>query len=325
MKTDNRKFGLISILKLTIPSIIMMSFMSLYTMVDGAFVSRFVSTDALSATNIVFPFINFMIGISVMIASGGCALVMKKLGEGKEEEARKDFSLIITFALIISIAITILGIVFIDPIIRFLGSTDILYEYCKDYLFYMILFAVPTILKFIFEQFLIAINKAGLALTLSFFGGILNIILDYLFIGVLGFGIKGAAIATNLGYAIPALVGLIIFFSKKNVLYYEKPSKDFKVILKSCYNGCSEMISQVSNGIITFLFNLATLKLMGEDGVAAITVILYIQFLVSSVFIGYSMGIAPKISFYYGNEDKNMLKKIIGNSLKFIWGASILI
>lgn len=322
---NNSKFGIKNILKLTLPTIIMMNFMSLYTMIDGAFVSKFVSTDALSAVNIVYPFINFILGISIMLSSGGCALVMKKIGEGDETNAKKDFSLIIVFTFIVGIIITIFSFIFIDNIINFLGSTEILYQYCKDYLFYAIIFIIPTLLKFIFEQFLVAINKPNLALILSVLGGILNIILDYIFIVELNAGIKGAAIATGIGYSIPAIISFFIFFSKKNILHYKAPSKDFKIILKSCSNGSSEMISQLSSGIITFLFNWSMLRLLGEDGVAAITIVLYIQFLVTSTFIGYSIGIAPKISFYYGNSDTPMLKKIIGLSLKFIFTLSILI
>ncbi len=124
MQTKNERFGTRQLFKLTIPSIIMMSFMSLYTMVDGAFVSKLINTNALSAINIVYPFVNFIIGLSVMLGSGGCALVMKKIGEGKDSQARKDFSLIIFFAIILSFFITIFSLIFIKQIIYFLGSTE---------------------------------------------------------------------------------------------------------------------------------------------------------------------------------------------------------
>ncbi|MBS5794215.1 MAG: MATE family efflux transporter [Clostridiales bacterium] len=319
------KFRLSQIFKLVIPTILMMSFMSLYTIVDGAFVSRFVGTDALSAVNIAYPYVNFVLGISIMLGTGGCALVMKKVGEGKNDEAKKDFSLIISFALIFSIILCFLSMIFIEQILKLLGTTDSLYQYAKDYLFFMIIFVTPTVLKFIVEQFLVAINKSKTALFLSVSGGILNIILDYVFIVLLGFGIKGAAIATGIGYAIPAIIGLSFFINKSNLLYFKIPSKNPKVILESCFNGCSEMVSQLSSGIITFLFNMVMLKYIGEDGVASITIVLYIQFLVTSVFLGYSIGISPKISFYYGNQDTNMLKNIISTSLKIIWAISIII
>ena len=316
-------FKLSYILRLVIPTIFMMSFMSLYTIIDGAFVSRFVGTDALSGLNIAYPYVNFILGISIMLGTGGCALVMKKLGEGKKEEAKRDFSLIIFFAIIFSFILIVLSIIFIEDILKLLKAEKSLYEYAKIYLFYNIVFVTPTMLKFIVEQFLVAINRSKIALVLSVTGGILNIFLDYLFIVVFNFGIKGAAIATGIGYSVPAIIGLSFFIKRSNLLCFKKPSKDFTVILKSCSNGSSEMVSQLSSGIITFLFNVVMLKYLGEDGVASITIILYIQFLVTSVFLGYSIGIAPKISFYYGNQDISMLKKIISISLKIIWVISI--
>nr|WP_317357217.1 MATE family efflux transporter [uncultured Tyzzerella sp.] len=321
----NENFKLSQILKLVTPTIFMMCFLSLYTMVDGAFVSRFVNTTALSAINIAFPYVNFLLGISIMLSSGGCALVMKKLGEGKEEEAKKDFTLILTFAFIVSIVISILSLIFLEQLLNIFQAKGNLYEYAKDYLICIILFAMPTILKSIVEQFLIATNRPNIALILTLFGGILNIVLDYVFIVPLGLGIKGAAIATGLGYAVPAIIGLMFFIKKTNILHFTKPSKNLKVILNSCYNGSSEMVTQISNGIVTFLFNVAMLKYIGEDGVASITIVLYVQFLVTAVFLGYSMGIAPKISYFYGNKDEEMTKGIIYFSLKFIGIVSIII
>lgn len=321
----SKSFKLSQIFKITTPTILMMMFLSLYTMIDGAFVSNFVNTNALSGINIAFPYVNFLLGISIMLSSGGCALVMKKLGEGKEIEAKKDFSLIITFGFIISIIITVLSLFFIENLLKLLKAEGNLYPYAKDYLFFMIIFATPTILKSIVEQFLIAINKPNIALILTILGGILNIILDYVFIVIFSLGIKGAAIATGLGYTIPAIIGLSFFIKKTNLLYFMKPSKNIKVILSSCYNGSSEMITQLSNGIVTFLFNVAMLKYVGENGVSAITIVLYIQFLVTAVFLGYSMGVSPKISYFYGNKNIATTKDIINFSLKFITIVSIFI
>ena len=191
------KFKVSQVFKLVLPSIFMMSFMSLYTIVDGAFVSRFVNTDALSAVNIAYPYVNFILGLSIMLGSGGCALVMKKLGEGKEDEAKKDFSLIIIFTFFLSIVLIILSLLSIEYILKILQAKDSLYDYIKDYLFYMIIFALSTMLKFIVEQFLVAIHRAKTALILSVSGGILNIILDYVFIITFDLGVKGAAIATG--------------------------------------------------------------------------------------------------------------------------------
>lgn len=318
------KFKISNVFSLVFPTILMMSFMSLYTIVDGAFVSRFIGTDALSAVNIAYPYVNFILGISIMLGSGGCALVMKKLGEGKEIEAKKDFSFIVLFTFSISIIITIISIIFIEYILKILQAENSLYNYTKNYLFYMIIFTTPTMLKYIVEQFLVAINKSKIALILSVSGGILNILLDYLFIVIFNFGIKGAAMATGLGYAVPALIGLSFFIKKTSLLHFVTPTKDKNVILKSCSNGSSEMISQLSSGIITFLFNVIMLKYVGEDGVAAITIILYIQYLVTAIFLGYSIGVAPRISFFYGNKDIPMLKSLISISIKLVFLISFI-
>lgn len=313
------------IFKTVTPSIFMMILLSLYTIIDGAFVSNFVGTDALSAVNITYPYINFVIGISVMLGTGGCAIVMKQVGEGNEDDARRNFSLIISFALFISIIVTIISVIFIDNIIFFLGSTEDLYQLCYDYLFYSVLFITPTILKFIVEQFLVSINKSTIALILSIIGGISNVLLDYIFIVKLNLGIMGAALATGICYAVPAFLGLIFFISKRNVLYFCKPSLDYNVIINASYNGSSEMVSQLSNGIITFLFNIIILQYMGTNGVAAISIILYIQFMVLSTFFGYSIGICPTISYLYGKQDHDALKKVISISYKFLTGFSVTI
>lgn len=318
------KFKISQVFKLVLPTIFMMSFMSLYTIVDGAFVSRFVGTDALSAVNIAYPYVNFLLGVSIMLGSGGCALVMKKIGEGKNNEAKKDFSLIVWFTFILSILIIFLSLIFIEQILKILQAEGSLYKATKEYLFYMIVFATPTMLKYIVEQFLVAINRSKIALILSVSGGILNIILDYIFIVLFKFGVKGAAIATGIGYAVPAIIGLSFFIKKSNLLHFKIPSKSISVILKSCSNGSSEMVSQLSSGIITFLFNFVMLKYIGGDGVAAITIILYIQYLVTSIFLGYSIGVSPKISYFYGSKDIPMLKSLISISLKLVWAMSII-
>ena len=322
MKQD---MSLSRILKLTAPAIFMMLFLSTYTIVDGAFVSKFINTDALSGLNIVYPYVNFLLGVSIMLSAGGCALVMKKMGEGKSTEAKKDFTLIIVFATVLSIFISIISLIFLDSLLKLFKAEGALYVYAKEYLFYIILFATPTILKSIVEQFLISINKPHISLLLTILGGSLNIFLDYVFIVVFKWGIKGAAIATGLGYAVPAFIGILFFIKKSNFLHFLPPTKDIKVILKSCYNGSSEMISQLSNGIITFLFNMVMLKHLGVDGVASITIVLYIQFLITSVFLGYCIGIAPRISFYYGDNNPEVLKKIINISFKFTAVISVII
>lgn len=319
----NMELTRITILKQVFPAICMMVFLSLYTIIDGAFISKLVGLDALASSNIAFPYVNFLLGISIMLGAGGCALIMRKVGEGDLETATKEFSLLILTAIVIGGFIMVMSMIFLDEIIAFLGTPDHLYDLVKSYITPFIIFAIPTILKFIMEQFLIATNHANLVLLCTVLGGICNILLDYIFIKLFDMGLKGAGFATGMGYFIPTFIGFIFFINPKRMLHFTKPSKDIKMILKACANGSSEMITQCSNGIVTFLFNLTTLKYFGEEGVSTITIFLYIQFLVSAIFMGYSIGIAPKISYFYGNQNKEALKNIFRFSLQFVGVASV--
>lgn len=328
--TDNaldKKITAKSLFLFSLPSIIGMVFMNLYTMVDGMFVSRFVGTDALSAINIVFPIIMTVIAISTMLSTGGNAIISKKMGERKENEARKDFSTIVFIYIALSVIISILSFIFINPLLKFLGANDSIYNYCFNYAVISLIFLPATMFSVVFQTFFITIGKANLGLTFTIIGGISNVILDYVFIKVLNFGISGAAIATGIGYSIPGLLGLAYFiFNRKNSLYIVKTKIfNLKLLSETCINGSSEMVSSLSASIVTLLFNNILMKLIGVDGVAAVTVILYIQGLLVAVFMGYSMGCSPLISFNYGKKDNDRLHKIYKLSIIGILVVSILV
>ena len=328
--TDNaldKKITAKSLFLFSLPSIIGMVFMNLYTMVDGMFVSRFVGTDALSAINIVFPIIMTVIAISTMLSTGGNAIISKKMGERKENEARKDFSTIVFISIALSVIISILSFIFINPLLKFLGANDSIYNYCFSYAVISLIFLPATMFSVVFQTFFITIGKANLGLTFTIIGGISNVILDYVFIKVLNFGISGAAIATGIGYSIPGLLGLAYFiFNRKNSLYIVKTKIfNLKLLSETCINGSSEMVSSLSASIVTLLFNNILMKLIGVDGVAAVTVILYIQGLLVAVFMGYSMGCSPLISFNYGKKDNDRLHKIYKLSIIGILVVSILV
>lgn len=314
-----------SILKFTLPTIIMMIFMSLYQMIDAVFISNYVSTNALSAVNIVFPVISLLIGLAVMLGTGGNAIIAKNMGEGRFHQARSRFTLVVVIGIVIGLLSAAAGIFFIEDIVRLLGASEVLYQYCVDYLL-TLLFASPfAVLQLLFQSFFPAAGKPNLGLAAVAAGGVANIVLDYLFIVQFGWGVKGAAVATAIGYAIPAIYGLLYFTLKRDgMLYFVKPVWEAKVLLDSCLNGSSEMVTNLANGVTTFLFNMMMMRYLGEDGVAAITVILYVQFLLSAVYIGYSGGIAPVISYYYGCLDAVSLRKLIKTSSIFIAINSIL-
>lgn len=328
--TDNaldKKITAKSLFLFSLPSIIGMVFMNLYTMVDGMFVSRLVGTDALSAINIVFPIIMTVIAISTMLSTGGNAIISKKMGERKESEARKDFSTIVFISIALSVIISILSFIFINPLLKFLGANDSIYNYCFNYAVISLIFLPSTMFSVVFQTFFITIGKANLGLTFTIIGGVSNVILDYVFIKVLNFGISGAAIATGIGYSVPGLLGLAYFiFNRKNSLYIVKTKIfNLKLLSETCINGSSEMVSSLSASIVTLLFNNILMKSIGVDGVAAVTVILYIQGLLVAVFMGYSMGCSPLISFNYGKKDNNRLHKIYKLSLIGIIVTSILV
>lgn len=314
---DN-KINLSSLIKYTLPTVIMMVFFSLSTIIDGIFVSRYVGSNALSATNIVYPVINILIGISVMFATGGNAIVAKYMGEGKNQEAKETFTLITLSALAVGVIVAVLSIIFIKQIIYGLGATESLYKNSFDYLIVFLVFAPVMIAKLFFDYFLVTAGVPNLGLISSVSGGILNIILDYVLIVVLKMGAIGAALATCVSYALPAMVGVIYFSKKSNILCFAKPKFNMKLILDSCMNGSSEMVTQMSGAVTTFLYNVAMLKFLGEDGVASITIILYVQFLLNSAFLGFTSGVSPRISYNYGSKDDEQIRKLIKYSFIII-------
>ena len=315
----------LGLLKFAAPSIVMMVFMSLYTIVDGIFVSRFLGSNALSSLNIVYPVINVAIAIATMLGTGGNAIISKYLGEGKEERAREALTQFVVLTLALSILLLILSELFLTPISRFLGANDVLLTDCRLYLGASMLFAPACMLQAVFQSFFVTAGRPGLGLLLMTGAGVFNMIFDYVLIVPCGMGIAGAAVATGIGQCIPAVFGLFFFAFSKKELRFCKFTFSGKEMLDACYNGSSEMVSQLSNAVITFLFNIVMMSLAGEHGVAAITILLYGQFLFNAFYLGFSIGISPIIGFQYGAGDREKLRKIYRISFLFVAASSVLI
>lgn len=313
-----------NILKFAVPTIVMTVFMSFYTMVDGLFVSNLIGTDALSAINLTAPVIQLVTAISTMLASGGSAVIMKKMGEQKTHEAREDFTFLILVNVAVGIVMCAAGYLAMEHIFAGMDLSAGVEGYCVDYLSRYLVFTVPILLMNNFTLYLIASEKASLSLACSVTGGILNMVLDYVFIAGFGMGIGGAAVATGLGYSVTAVVGLFVFSRKKSLLHFKKPVYRWKVLVKAAANGCSEMAAALVTGIITMMFNWTMLRFVGEDGVAAVTIIMYVLMFASSLYTGYSYGVAPMISFYYGEQNREKLKKLAAVSLKVIAVIAVL-
>lgn len=312
-----------NILKFAVPTIAMTVFMSFYTMVDGLFVSNLIGTGALSAINLTAPMIQLVTAISTMLATGGSAVIMKKMGEHKAEEAKEDFTFLILVNVIAGIVMCAVGYLAMDHIFAGMNLSADVEGYCEEYLSRYLIFTVPILLMNNFTLYMIASEKAGLSLVCTVTGGVLNMVLDYLFIAGFGMGISGAAIATGLGYSVTAVVGLFVFSRKKSLLHFKKPAFRFKVLANAAANGSSEMATALVTGIITMMFNWTMLHYVGEDGVAAVTIIMYVLMFASSLYTGYSYGVAPMLSYYYGEQNHEKLKKMVTFSMKVIAGISL--
>lgn len=320
-----KDFRFFSLLKFAFPTIIMMMFMSLYSIIDGIFIAQYVGTNALSAANIAFPAFSVLIAIGVMLATGGSAVVTTKLGEDRNQEARENFSFLTLVGIVLGIFVILIGNVWIEPIVRALGATDLLLSYSISYLRIILCFAPATILQALYQSFFVAAGKPGIGLAVTILGGLFNIVFDYVFIVPMNMGISGAALATVLGQMIPALAGLVYFSVSKGILHYVKPKLSLAVLRESCFNGSSEMVTNVSNAVITYLFNIYMLKFLGEDGVAAITIVLYGQFLFNAMYMGFSMGVAPVFSYNHGSGNQKLLKRIFKICIRFIGGSAVCI
>ena len=319
------EFSFGGLLKYALPSIVMLMLISLYTIIDGMFVSRFVGTNALAAINIVWPALTVLGAIAFMFGSGGSALLGALLGQKKDALANNTLSLMAIVLLSINTMLAILIYVFTEDLVHLLGGNEDNTLYAIDYLKTYMWFIPPMTVKFIYESLFITAGKPTLGLTMAIFGGITNVVLDYIFIVPLDMGVKGAALATGIAFCLPAIVGTIFFFANKKGLHYAKPHAPFWTVGKICTNGSSEMVTNLSGGITTLAFNFLMLKFVGTDGVAAITAILYANFLMLALFLGFSMGVAPVISYHFGAENTAYLKKIKKICFSFTIVASVVI
>lgn len=320
-----KDFNLSSLLRFTLPTITMLVFVATYTIVDGIFVSRYVGTEALSATNIVFPLINILMGVGIMLGTGGSAVIGRTLGEGRIDDARSSFTLIVAFSAILGLILSSIAFIFISPLCRFLGANDALLPYCVDYGKILMSLYFVSVIQVLFQTLFVTAGKPQLGLWLNVVSGISNIFLDYLFIVVLNWGIAGAAWGTAASFLIGGLFPLWYFSKPRAILYFVKPKWDGKAILSSILNGSSEMVTSGAAAVTTFLFNLTMMKTLGQNGVAAITIILYAQFLFSAAYMGFSNGAAPIFSFIYGNRNNEKLKKMFRLCVQIILVSSVFI
>lgn len=317
-----------SLLAYAAPTISVMIFISIYTMIDGIFVARYVNSTALAAVNIFMPVYGLIFAIALMLGTGGSALIAKKMGENKYEEARSNFTFIVICGAALGLFIMTAGLLFIQPVLELFGAgtNPQLVDYTLTYAKFILSISPFLIVQVMFETLFVTAGKPKLSLIITIIGGSTNIILDYLFIVVMNMGIEGAALATAIGMVIPAVLGILYFFvARKNMLYFTKFKVEWDILLRSCINGSSEMVTNLSSSVVTMALNVLMLNFIGVDGVAAVTIMLYVMFVLTPFFMGYSVGIAPIISYNYGSQNTGQLKIIFKNSLIFISVSSMIV
>lgn len=292
---------------------------------DQLFVSNFLGTDALSAVSIAGPFLAIALVIGTMIATGGCALVSGRMGEGQMEKARQNFSFFMLFSVAISTLFCVLGILFRRPILYAMGADEALYHLCEAYavpIFLLIPFAMVSI---VLQIFFVAAGRPGLGFGLSIAGGVTNIVLDYVLLAVFPLGVAGAAYASAAGYFLLSVIGVVFFLvNRKGSLYFVRPKFDGRALGKACSNGMSEMVGMLAVTVTMIAMHVILMRLVGSDGVAVAAIILSAQTILSAGYAGYVQGIAPVVSYHFGAENFSELKRLTRAALKTVAGMSLL-
>lgn len=284
--------------RFVLPSIVMMVFTSIYGVVDGLFVSNFAGKTAFASINLIMPFLIILGAMGFMLGTGGTALVSRVLGEGDKEHANKYFSMITLFGIL-------------------LGATEAMVDDCVLYGRIVVCFLTSFMLQNMFQSFLIAAERPKFGLLITLAAGVTNMVLDALFVGVFRWGIAGAAIATGISQTVGGVVPLMYFlFSKSSPLRLRWTKFEVQPLLRSCANGSSELMSNISGSLIGMLYNAQLMRFLGEDGVATYGVLMYVQFIFVAIDIGYSIGCAPIISYHYGARNHPELRNLLTKGLK---------
>lgn len=314
------------LLRFTFPSIVMMVFTSIYGVVDGFFVSNFAGKTAFASVNLIFPFIMILGGMGFMIGTGGTALVSLVLGTGDKEKANRYFSMMIYLAVILGVVLSAAGILFTHPMASFLGATPEMMEYCVVYGRVVFLFLATFMLQNVFQSFLIAAERPKLGLAATVGAGVTNMVLDALFVGAFRWGVAGAALATGISQCVGGLFPLIYFLrANTSLLRLTRTRLELKPIIQACANGSSELMSNISGSIVSMIYNFQLLRYVGENGVSAYGVLMYVQFIFIAIYIGYSIGAAPIVSYHYGAGNDMELKNMLKKSVLLMTGASLVL
>lgn len=320
--SDHFSYG--RLLRFTLPAMAMMVFTSIYSVVDGLFVSNFAGTTPFAALNLIFPFLMFLGVVGFIFSSGGSALIAKTLGENKPDEANRIFSMLVYAGIFAGVFFAIIGWPMLDNISRLLGADEAMVGDCVMY-GHILLIALPFfILQIMFQALMITAERPRLSLAVTLIAGGLNMLLDLLLVGILGLGLKGAAWATATSQMVGSLIPFV-YFSVPNSsrLHLVRPTFDFAALRQTCFNGLSEFFTNISATVVSMLYNYQLMKYIGENGVAAYGIIMYLEFVFVAIMIGYSMGSAPIVSYHFGAGNRTELKNVFTKSMILIGGIGL--
>ena len=314
------------LLRFTLPPIVMMIFTSIYSMIDGFFVSNFVGITPFAAVNLIYPVPTILGAVGFMIGSGGSALVSKTLGEGRNGDANRVFSLLVWAGLAVGIILSALGFAFLRPIALLLGADEAMLPYCLIYGRFLLAALPCFLLQMMFQSFLVTAERPRLGLAVTVSAGLTNVALDALFVAGFRWGLVGAALATTLAQAVGGLVPLVYFLRPNgSLLRLGRPARSLGALLRACGNGSSELVANVSMSLVSILYNFQLMRLTGENGVAAYGAVMYVGFLFVAVFFGYSTGVSPVIGFHFGARDHDELRGLFRKSLVVILSAGTIL
>lgn len=313
------------LLRFVLPTVVMMIVTSVYSIVDGFFVSNIVGKNAFAAVNLIMPLLMALGSFGFMIGTGGSALISKTLGEKKQEQANRYFSMLIMVTIGVGILLSIIGFIWMRPLANLLGASETIIDDCVLYGRVLIVANTFFMLQNCFQSFLVTAEKPHIGLAISVIAGINNVVLDFVFVYILRTGIFGAALATALSQAVGGIVPLL-YFSRKNssLLCFVKTALDFKALKRACLNGSSEMLTNLSASFVGMLYNFQLMRIASENGVAVYGVIMYVNFIFMSFFFGYAIGSAPLVGYHYGAKNIEELKNLFRKSIVLTTIVSII-
>lgn len=318
----SKHFHTVDLIKYTLPAMAMMLFTSIYSIVDGFFISNYAGKTAFAAVNLIMPFIMILSTFGFMIGSGGAALVGHARGAGDDKRANSIFSLIIAFAFALGVVMALVGFAFMEPVARLFGADDSMIADCVLYGRVSMASLPFYILQFAFQPLFSTAGKPKLGLAITAAAGITNIVLDFVLVGVFGMGVLGAVLATVASEYVGGAASLVYFMRpNKSFLRLHRPKLEWGVIAKTCTNGSSEMMSEVAMSLVSILYNWQLMRMMGQDGVSAYGVIMYVSMIFGALLMGYCMGSAPLMSYQHGADNRAEKKSLLKHGLWLMVGG----